>query len=224
LIERLIQFCQSGRHRIEVYFDRAPVGQAGTIKHGRVQVYFVPEHTTADAAIQRRLKSLERSAKSWTVVTTDRTVQAAARAVHAQVIRADEFAIKLTKSGPGHEKSSSDQDEPLSEAELKEWEFIFKNYKEAEAAFEKAAGIEVVADELDHAVAQVKIATHPFPAEVEVAIFETNILCRFIFLFNGKRRGLGHIEDLCGCLSDLLVSIRCGASHKVDYIRLFFRP
>jgi len=132
LVELLILFCQPGRHKVEVYFDKAPVGQAGVINHGRVRAHFVSQRSTADDAIRNRLKSLGRSAKTWAVVSSDRSVQAAAREVHAQVLRSEEFASLLqtypwdTSVQPGRLNPTPVPDEPLSEAEVREWEAIFK--------------------------------------------------------------------------------------------------
>ncbi len=39
LVELLIPFCQRGKHRVEVYFDGAPIGLAGTRSYGRVRAH-----------------------------------------------------------------------------------------------------------------------------------------------------------------------------------------
>jgi predicted RNA-binding protein with PIN domain len=132
LIELLILFCQPGKHKVEVYFDQAPIGQAGVTNHGRVRVHFVTERTTADDAIHRRLRSLGKSASTWAVVSSDRSVQAAGREAHAQVLSAEGFASLLQASllraslRPNGSSPAPAADEPLSEAEVKEWEAIFK--------------------------------------------------------------------------------------------------
>ncbi|MBL7161754.1 MAG: hypothetical protein ISS57_04045, partial [Anaerolineales bacterium] len=46
-------------------------------------------------AIQARLDKLGRGASTWIVVSSDRQVQAAARAVHARVIKSEDFAAEL---------------------------------------------------------------------------------------------------------------------------------
>ena len=130
LVELLILFCQPGRHKVEVYFDRAPVGQAGVTNHGRVRAHFVSQRSTADDAIHKRLKSLGRSANTWAVVSSDRSVQAAAREAHAQVLSSEEFT-SLLQTRPSDTSLQSGRlnpapDEPLSEAEVREWEAIFK--------------------------------------------------------------------------------------------------
>jgi uncharacterized protein len=132
LVELLILFCQHSRHKVEVYFDKAPFGQAVVTNHGRVQAHFVSQRSTADDAIRKKLKSLARSAKTWVLVSSDRNVQAAAREAHAQVLSSEEFSSMLqtrtsnTSMQPGHLNSSLTPEGPLSEAEVKEWEAIFK--------------------------------------------------------------------------------------------------
>jgi predicted RNA-binding protein with PIN domain len=112
---------------VEVDFDRAPVGQARVVNHGRVRAHFVIQRSSADDAIRRRLRALSKSAKTWAVVSSDRSVQAAAREAHAQVLSASEFATRLSASlQPDHPGLTPNSDEPLSEAEVREWEAFFR--------------------------------------------------------------------------------------------------
>lgn len=96
LLARLQAFCRRARVRqMEVFFDQAPPGMSGTRRYGLVTAHFVRQGSTADAAIRRRLRQLGRAARNWTVVTSDREVQAAARAVHAKVLSSHAFAAQL---------------------------------------------------------------------------------------------------------------------------------
>ena len=126
LVELLIRFGKVGRKRMEVYFDRAPVGLAGDQNYGRVRAPFVQHTLTADQAIRNKLRSLEKSSKNWVVVSSDRSVQAAAREVHAGVMSAEEFADQLQASLQGEVSSGGPGDKPLGEAEVREWMAIFK--------------------------------------------------------------------------------------------------
>ena len=92
LINILQEFCRLERKPVEVYFDGAPAPHAGTRKLGAVTAHFVPLGTTADEAIRNRLKKLGRSAKNWSVVSSDRQVQADTRAARAEVISSEAFA------------------------------------------------------------------------------------------------------------------------------------
>ena len=125
LIAILQEFCRLERKQVEVYFDGAPTPQAGTRKLGAVTAYFVRLGATADNAIRIRLKKLGRAAKNWTVVSSDRQVQAEARAVHAEVISSNSFAKLLKQARDSAPKSAEDR--KLSQKEVDDWLKLFKN-------------------------------------------------------------------------------------------------
>jgi uncharacterized protein len=127
LIAVLREFYQQDRKSIEVYFDGAPATHAGTRKLGTVLAHFVRLGTTADNAIRNRLKTLGRNAKNWTVVSSDRQVQAEAKAVHAQVISSESFATLLKQVRASAPKAN--KDEKLSEQEVEEWMKLFQKGK-----------------------------------------------------------------------------------------------
>ena len=127
LIELLNRYGQQSQHKMEVYFDGAPVGQAGMRNFGRVRAHFVPMSQTADNAIRKRLVRLGRTARNWVVVTSDRSVQLAGREAHAQVMAAEEFASHMQASllRVSAENLENTPDQPMSESELKQWLKIF---------------------------------------------------------------------------------------------------
>jgi predicted RNA-binding protein with PIN domain len=130
LIGLLNRFGETQRGKLEAYFDDAPAGQAGKRNFGRVQAHFVTERSTADEAIKTRLGRLGKTAHSWIVVTSDRSVQAAARERHARVMKSEDFAqllLATIRSGSTGEPSPADL--PLSQAEVDEWLKIFKERK-----------------------------------------------------------------------------------------------
>jgi predicted RNA-binding protein with PIN domain len=121
LVDLLQDFCRVRRQKVEVYFDNASPGQSGARNIGIVRVQFVPAGSTADDAILRRLNRLGRSAKNWTVVSSDRAVGNAAKAVHARTSTSEEFA-KLILSTLGHSGGSSqDEDVALTPEEVEDW-------------------------------------------------------------------------------------------------------
>ena len=124
LVTILQEFSRLHRRQVEVYFDGAPADQAGTRRLGTVKAYFVRAGTTADAAIARRLRKMGRAAKNWTVVSSDRQVQAEARNVHAEVLSSDEFA-RLLYQTPRGETTKPAVDRKISPAEVDEWMKIF---------------------------------------------------------------------------------------------------
>lgn len=120
----LQEFCRLERKQVEVYFDGAPTPHAGTRKLGAVTAHFVPLGTTADEAIRRRLKKMGKSAKNWIVVTSDRQVQAEARAAQAQVISSDAFAKQMKQARDSAPKPADDR--KLSAQEVDDWLNFFK--------------------------------------------------------------------------------------------------
>ena len=128
LVTRLQAFCRIERKSVEVYFDGAPAGQVGTRKLGLVTAHFVRLGTTADAAIALRMKSLGRAARNWTVVTSDRQVQANARAAGAQVVSSDAFAGQVIESmrapASGQERSGG-----MSAEDMEDWLKLFRENK-----------------------------------------------------------------------------------------------
>jgi predicted RNA-binding protein with PIN domain len=124
LIAILQEFCRRQRKQVEVYFDGAPALHAGTRKLGAVTAHFVPLGTTADDAIRKRLKRFGKNAKNWIMVSSDRQVQAEARAVQAEIMSSDSFAKQLQETPRPAARSSNDR--KLSEAEVDEWLRIFE--------------------------------------------------------------------------------------------------
>jgi hypothetical protein len=128
LVTRLQEFSRLRRTQVEVYFDGAPPGQSQKRKFGMVTAHFVRQGSSADAAIEQRLLKLGRSARNWTVVSSDRRVQNAARAVHAQAISSDEFAIQ-TRDAQTARQVKVKQDAAISPDEVDEWLSLFKHHK-----------------------------------------------------------------------------------------------
>lgn len=130
LIQKLQEYCRRSGKRVEVYFDNAPVGQARTQSYGSVKAHFVRSGRTADDAIVSRLRNLGRSAQNWTVVSSDRQVQSAARATHAKVISSDEFVgFLLTAELEESSDQGTDVDLSLSSSEIDEWLKLFDDGK-----------------------------------------------------------------------------------------------
>jgi len=124
LVAVLQEFARLHRRQVEVYFDGAPAGQAGTRNLGTVKAHFVRAGTTADDAIARRLKKMGRAAKNWTVVSSDRQVRAEARAARAEVLSSEEFA-RLLQQTPRGESSKPTVDRKISSTEVDEWLKLF---------------------------------------------------------------------------------------------------
>lgn len=127
LVTLLQEYCRLTRKTVEVYFDGAPVPHAGTRKLGSVTAHFVKLGDSADNAIRRRLKALGKGAKNWTVITSDRQVQAEARTAQAEVMSSESFATLLREARSSTQKAS--QDRKMSNEELDEWMNLFQRGK-----------------------------------------------------------------------------------------------
>jgi predicted RNA-binding protein with PIN domain len=135
LINLLQKYQRQSRDHVEVYFDNSPPGQAGTHRYGMLTAHFIRAGLSADSAIRRRLVKLGPDARNWTVVSSDQAVQAAAREVHAAVIRSDVFAQKMLVAQEANQQSDrlnkghrSDVD--IDQDDIEEWLEIFLRKKE----------------------------------------------------------------------------------------------
>jgi predicted RNA-binding protein with PIN domain len=123
LVGIIQEFSRLSRREVQVYFDGAPAGEARTQRFGLVTAHFIRLGSTADAAIKAQLNRLGRAARNWTIVTSDREVQNAARAVHATVLSSDEFARRLKQLRRASDRPSGDMQ--LSPDEIVEWLNLF---------------------------------------------------------------------------------------------------
>jgi predicted RNA-binding protein with PIN domain len=124
LVAILQDFARLKRQQVEVYFDGAPIGQAGTRRLGTIRAHFVQLGRTADEAIRARLIRMEKDARNWIVVSSDREVQSAARIFHAQFVSSEEFVKSLRVVHNSTPKSDTN-DKKLSAAEVDEWLKLF---------------------------------------------------------------------------------------------------
>jgi len=123
LIVILQEFCRLERKQVEVFFDGAPTPHAGTRKVGPVTAHFVRLGITADNAIRNRVRALGKNAKNWIVVSSDRQVQAEARAAQAEVVSSDSFASLLKQARNSAPKSTDER--KLSNQEVEDWLKLF---------------------------------------------------------------------------------------------------
>jgi len=124
LLQLLENFVQATGRRLVVHFDRGAVGQSDPPSAARLEVHFASPQRSADQAISDHLHRLGGEAKNWTVVSSDRAVQVAARHAGAKVLSSRAFARQLTptESGP---RSNEKPDPILDEQEIEEWQRLF---------------------------------------------------------------------------------------------------
>lgn len=123
LVAVLQEFTRLSRRAVEVYFDGAPAGHAGTRSLGTIKAHFVRLGQTADSAIRARLQKMGRAAQNWTVVSSDHEVQSAARAARAESITAQEFVKLLGQARRSAPKPG--EEGVMSKRELEEWLGLF---------------------------------------------------------------------------------------------------
>ncbi len=121
LVRRLLLFCQRTRGKAVVYFDRGQPGCGRPAPRGGLTVRFVTPPRTADQAIQAHLSRLGKEARSWTVVTSDAEVRAAAARAGARLMTCGEFSRRLQPAAPTSEKPEAPTD-----AEVAQWEDRFR--------------------------------------------------------------------------------------------------
>jgi predicted RNA-binding protein with PIN domain len=122
LIELLQEFCRRRRKEVEIYFDGAPPGQPRAHNFGAVKARFVRHGSSADEAIRERLGRLGRSARNWTVVSSDRAVQTSARAARAAFLPSEVFAEQIMLAiQESNDSPSARSEASLSEDELDDW-------------------------------------------------------------------------------------------------------
>jgi len=126
LVSKLAVY-RSGRNvRVTVVFDGRGMPAQQNRPPGGVEVVFSRAPRTADDKIKNML-ALEKSPKSWTVVTSDNSIVLYARDYGAKTLPAAEFAAKLGPSVPNLGPNTSvKQEAPLSPTEVAEWEEYFR--------------------------------------------------------------------------------------------------
>jgi predicted RNA-binding protein with PIN domain len=128
-VELLQVYSRVRRAKVEVYFDGAPAGQAGMRSFGTVKAHFILSAHTADSAILARLQSMRVRAAEVTVISSDRQVQAGARALRAAVIDSDTFARSLLDALSAPHNSPTPSDRPVTPDEVEKWLEIFQKKK-----------------------------------------------------------------------------------------------
>ncbi|MBT3323403.1 MAG: hypothetical protein HN392_14045 [Anaerolineae bacterium] len=124
LVEILREFSRVKKKRVEVYFDGAPPGQSDTRKFGYITAHFVRRGRTADEAIHARLQKMGKSARNWTIVSSDREVIASAKFARASYLSSDEFAQQV-ENAKFIAQSDPAQGKALSSQEVDQWMKLF---------------------------------------------------------------------------------------------------
>lgn len=132
LVDVLSAFRRARPTPIEVFFDQAAPGSAGKRQQGGITIHFVFRTSSADQAIARRLASLGKAARNWTVVTSDRRVQEEARSHQAGVISSEDFARQLQQVLRSAGSSTASEVREVDPAEMEEWLKLFGEHNPGE--------------------------------------------------------------------------------------------
>jgi predicted RNA-binding protein with PIN domain len=130
LIELLVVFCSKASKRATVYFDRGAWGNQDPVLVGSVTARFVKAPHTADQAIASHLGHLGGEAKNWTVVSSDRDIQRAARSHGSRILDCHEFVQLLYPESP-HVEIPEKPSEPSSQEEIAFWEKLFQRKRQS---------------------------------------------------------------------------------------------
>jgi predicted RNA-binding protein with PIN domain len=126
LVEMLQEFCRLSRKEAEVHFDNAPAGQPRARSYGRVTARFARAGESADQTIAARLRRLGGAARNWTVVSSDRSVQASARAARAQALSSEAFARQMAQTlQEGGREASPGEDAAPDPEDVEDWLRLF---------------------------------------------------------------------------------------------------
>jgi len=126
LVTKLAVYRSQRKVRVTVVFDGTGTPGPRTWPPGGIEVVFSRAPQNADDKIKNML-ALEKSPKSWTVVTSDNSIVLYARDYGAKTLPAAEFAAKLGPSVPNLGPNTSvKQEAPLSPTEVAEWEEYFR--------------------------------------------------------------------------------------------------
>jgi len=123
-----------GEVRVTVVFDGQSMAAQQSRPPGGIEVVFSRAPQNADAKIKTML-ALEKSPKSWTVVTSDNSIVRYARDYGAKTIPSAEFAAKLGHSIPNlGPNRPAPRDTPMTPVEVSEWEEYFRKGRQDEGS------------------------------------------------------------------------------------------
>jgi predicted RNA-binding protein with PIN domain len=122
LTRRVRQYCLRHRRRATLVFDGGLLGgRSPTLSTPEVEVVFASTTRSADAVIRARLKKA-RDPAGLLVVSSDRAIQAAARARGARVVPAEDFVAELAPQPPAEAEPSK----PEAPGNVEEWLELFQ--------------------------------------------------------------------------------------------------
>ncbi|MCE1251996.1 MAG: NYN domain-containing protein [Anaerolineae bacterium] len=132
LVHYLQDYARIKRLSIEVYFDRAAAGFAGTRHFGTVTAHFVRQGRTADQEIIDRLRKMKKAARGVVLVTSDRQIKAEAHYMQVEIISSDNFANALVEALSQADTAEQSANHSAVMGNINEWLDIFGSEDEKE--------------------------------------------------------------------------------------------
>ncbi|MBL8161914.1 MAG: NYN domain-containing protein [Anaerolineae bacterium] len=128
LIQKLAGFAARTGKRCLVVFDHGLPGGTSRMSSRAVQVVFASARSSADRVMMERIKKIP-DPLGWTVVSSDRDVQAVARSRRMSTLHSEEFATLLQSPPRPKIDAGEATDVQLSDAEVDEWLDLFGGEK-----------------------------------------------------------------------------------------------
>jgi predicted RNA-binding protein with PIN domain len=126
---RILQIhARVSRSKLEVFFDKAPAGRAGTRKVGMITVHSITATSIADTAIIARVRSMKKGASSWTVVSSDNRVKTECKRMGAKVVESAEFS-KMVQNSMKKEQEKEKEQPVVDPGDIEEWLDVFGSGK-----------------------------------------------------------------------------------------------
>ncbi len=97
LISIIQEYCRLARMQAELFFDGAPNPGSHHRKSGLVHVHFIQIGRTADSAMIDFLRLAGKNTKNFRVASSDRRIQAEARALGCEVLSSETLATEIRK-------------------------------------------------------------------------------------------------------------------------------
>lgn len=128
LIQKLASFAARTGKRCLVVFDHGLPGGTSRMSSRAVQVVFASARSSADRVMMERIRKIP-DPIGWTVVSSDRDVQAVARSRRMNTLHSEEF-VHLLQAPPRPKIDAGEAaDVQLSDAEVDEWLDLFGGEK-----------------------------------------------------------------------------------------------
>lgn len=126
LVNKLKSFAAGRRAKCTVIFDGGlPGGQSSLSTRGVSVIFASAAHSSADDLIKRRIANLS-DKRGWTVVSSDRDIQASARRYRVKTMTAADFTYAMQRPEPPAGTAPGEEIDPdIPAGDIEDWLDIF---------------------------------------------------------------------------------------------------